>query len=388
MQVIYALEEFPKTFKKAIFLAGPTTRLKWLVSWRPEALHLLETSGYDGVVFVPEPRPGTVRWWGWDDQVAWEVRGLNLADVIVFWVPRNLVNLPGLTTNVEYGEWFKSGKIVLGAPKSADKVRYLKKRGVEYFVPQADTLVQTIDEALAIIGDGALRQGGECQVPLHIWRTPSFQSWYQAQLKVGNRLDGARVEYVLRVGPKLNFLFLWILRVNIYVASERRNKTNESVISRSDISSVLLYKKGKDIYDTTVVLVKEFRSPVSNSDGFVHELPGGSSFKPDKDPLMVAASEVFEETSLKLDPGRVVPLDGRQLAATLSAHKALLFSVALTDKELAYLRSQSGIAQGNDGDSERTYVEVATVADILRNDLADWSTLGMIFSGLSKVFMK
>lgn len=386
MQVIHTLEEFPNSFNKAIFLAGPTTRSKEVVSWRPEALRLLETSGYDGAVFVPETRPGTDRWWNWEDQVAWEARGLNLADVIVFWIPRNLVTLPGFTTNVEYGEWFKSGKVVLGAPKDAAKVGYLKERGREYFVPQADTLGQTIDQALAMIGDGALRQGGECQVPLHIWRTPSFQSWYGALRDAGNRLDGARVEWVKRTGPGRKVVFLWILAANVYVTNQSRNATNEFVLARTDISSVLLYQKGKDILDSTVVLVKEFRVCVSNDQGYIRELPGGSSFKPDEDPLAVAVSEVLEETGLKLDPERLLLLGERQMFATLSAHKSSLFLAELTDKELAYLRSQAGVTHGDGGDNERTYVEVLTVAEVLSMYLADWSTIGMIFAGLSDVF--
>ena len=32
--------------------------------------------------------------------------------------------------------------------------------------------------------------------------------------------------------------------------------------------------------DTAVILIREFRSPGRSADGFVHELPGGSTFKP------------------------------------------------------------------------------------------------------------
>jgi hypothetical protein len=45
------------------------------------------TSGYDGKVFIPEPEDGN--WRGnYDDQLEWESTGLNIADVIVFWIPR------------------------------------------------------------------------------------------------------------------------------------------------------------------------------------------------------------------------------------------------------------------------------------------------------------
>jgi hypothetical protein len=43
----------------------------------------------------------------------------------VFWIPRDLVWLPGFTTNVEFGRYIGSGKCVYGRPDSAPKNRYL-----------------------------------------------------------------------------------------------------------------------------------------------------------------------------------------------------------------------------------------------------------------------
>jgi hypothetical protein len=72
----------------------------------------------------------------------------------------------------------------------------------------------------------------------------------------------------------------------------------------------------------------------------------------------------------------------RQMVATLSAHKAHLFSVEIGDKELDLLRSQEGTAHGVVEDTERTYVEIRTLREILENNLVDWSMLGMILSVL------
>lgn len=58
MQIVYAQETPPKSFTRAIFLAGPTPRSADTQSWRPEAVRLLQESGYDSIVFVPEPRNG------------------------------------------------------------------------------------------------------------------------------------------------------------------------------------------------------------------------------------------------------------------------------------------------------------------------------------------
>lgn len=379
MKIVYATEAFPESYTKSIFLAGPTPRTPEVKSWRTEALRLLEASGYDGVVFVPEPRDGD---WAlsYDQQVDWEDAALNQADCIIFWVPRDLKTMPAFTTNHEHGEWFKSGKVVLGAPVNAPKMPYLQHKAFQQFEPQASTLENTVKAALEMIGEGALRNGGECQVPLHIWRTPSFQAWYQAQKKVGNRLDGAKVVWTFRVGPKMEVVFFWALHVDIFIASENRHKTNEVVLSRPDISTVVMYRRSKKIEDSTIVLIREFRSPASNSDCFVWEVAGGSSFKETGDHLALAAKEVSEETGLIIEPSRIKVHSARQMVSTLSAHKAHVFFVEITEEELDLLRKQAGVAHGVVADTERTYVEIQTVKEILENDLVDWSMLGMILS--------
>lgn len=385
MEVVYAQEEFPVSFKSAIFLAGPTSRSNDIASWRPEALKILQEKGYSGVVFIPEKRSGKTQG-EYEYQIIWEEKGLNLADCIIFWVPRDLEKMPALTTNVEYGEWFKSGKIVLGAPKNAPNMKYLRTRGEKFSVPQAETLEDTIDAALKMVGEEALRCGGECCIPLHIWNTPSFKSWYESQKLAGNWINNANVECVFRTGPGRKFVFLWILHVNIYIAAENRNKTNEFVISRPDISTVFMYKKGKDIKSSTVVLIKEFRSPASTLDGYIWELPGGSSLKDKANPLVLASDEAYEETGLRVDVSRMKIQGARQLVGTLSSHKAHLFSVEINEDELNWLRQQTGLPHGVETDTERTYIEIRTVEKILSEPLVDWSMIGMILSVLIKEF--
>lgn len=391
MKIIYAREKFPKSFKKAVFLAGPSPRgMAGVESWRLQAIRLLKEMGYNGLVFSPEPRKRNPKLKYddkmYDDQIKWETEGLNKADCIIFWIPRTLDKMPGFTTNIEYGEWFKSGKIVLGAPKNASKLNYLRARGADYNVPMYYTLRNTIKKALKMVGRGALRRDGECDVPLHIWKTETFQSWYKAQRLAGNKLDKARVEWTFRPDGKKGFLFLWVLKVSVFIGREKRYKTNEFVIARPDISTMLLFKKGKNIEDTVVVLIREFRSPVANSDGSIWELPSGSAFHLKKNPLVSAANELREETGLRINPERIKLADSRQLMGTLSAHKSHLYYAEITMDELAWLVKQSGIPRGIKKDSERTFVELKTVKQILKERLVDWSMLGMILSVLTKEF--
>lgn len=53
MQIINANEWPEKLCRDSIFLAGPTPRERGVVSWRPEAINLLQQFGYNGAVFVP-----------------------------------------------------------------------------------------------------------------------------------------------------------------------------------------------------------------------------------------------------------------------------------------------------------------------------------------------
>lgn len=391
MQVVYTGENIPQTFSKSIFLAGPSLRPGQedeMTSWRNDAIQILQDIGYDGVIFCPENRDGKFgKDFDYDDQIEWEEKYLNVADCIVFWIPRDLsldskdnIKLPAFTTNIEWGAWADSGKVVLGAPEDAEKMGYLKHYAEEFNVPFSENLTETLRNAIDKLGEGAERSEGERYVPLFIWKLDSFQDWYQAQKDADNSLEDARLLYTFRPRFK-DFVFLWILQVNIYVSSEDRYKKNEVVISRPDISCVVLWHKdsGDHMEWTKIVLVKEFRSPASTSDGFVHELPSGSVKGSDADDT-AAAEELQEETGFYLEPSRLKATAVRQLAGTFSAHKAHLYYAELTDEELEWFKSQKDIPHGVEKDSERTFVEVKTLREIMDEKLVDWTTLGMIFS--------
>jgi 8-oxo-dGTP pyrophosphatase MutT (NUDIX family) len=342
----------------------------------------LKRLGYQGVVFVPEDEDGTWQH-SYDAQISWEDMGLNFADVTLFWVPRELKHMPAFTTNIEWGYWIARdpSRLVFGFPEGAPKMRYLEHYAQELGVPKTHDLETLCALALEKIGEGALRSEGEREVPLHVWRTPSFQTWYEHLKTAGNRLDGARALWIFSTGPK-RVPFAYALHANVYVASEGRNKVNEFMLARSDISSVVLYT-GNHANKARVVLVQEFRTPVSNPMGMVTELPGGSSWKPDEDPRMVAAHECEEEVGIRIAPERFTHVATKQLAATFSSHRAHLFAAVLSHDEMNAIEHRPRVARGVEGSSERTYTIVRRYYELLDDETIDWSTLGMISKALS-----
>lgn len=111
---------------KSLFLAGPSPRKTEVLSWRPEALKIIESLDFDGTVLVPERRDWSSKF-DYLDQVEWEEQGLRLSSIIVFWVPRELKTMIGLTTNVEFGYWMAKcpEKVIYGRPEEAQSCRYL-----------------------------------------------------------------------------------------------------------------------------------------------------------------------------------------------------------------------------------------------------------------------
>jgi nucleoside 2-deoxyribosyltransferase len=227
MQLVFTGEGLPEEVTRSIYLAGPTPRfdpnnpnplLKMQQEiaaniktgtpvrdvygpearkdefWRYRSIQLLESFGYDGVLFIPEYNPNNPDAHNieYEDQIQWELDAMNMADVIVFFVPRSLDSLPAFTTNVEFGYWLRSGKIVFGDTPHAEKNRYLKDlMGIDQAGTPQKGLVETIRKATQLTEKSALRTGGERWVPLHIWSTALFQRWYATLKQAGKRCRSA-----------------------------------------------------------------------------------------------------------------------------------------------------------------------------------------------------
>lgn len=396
MEVIWAKDPFPNATTYSIFLAGPTPRSKGGVEvrWRSEALRVLrEELHFTGHVYVPEESDGSFREGTYNEQVVWEEEGLNRADVIVFWVPRKMEGkMPGLTTNDEWGTWKHSRKVVWGSPPDAENVRYQIHYAQQLSIPHFDSLHATLKKAIEMFAPGEKRQGSYAKIPLLIYKTPAFRVWKHALEAAGNEIRDARVKWVWPYHSWKDSespVFLFALHAKVWITSEKREKVNELVLSRPDVSAVMMWSKGLNLGDCRVVLVKEFRTPVSNPTGFVWELPGGSTTDTTQDALAIAAEELFEETSERVAPTELVHEGVRQCLATLASHRCNLFSIEISNERMTAIDVRPNKVHGKEEDSERTEVHVVRIEDILEGKIpCDWSTVGMIMKVLSPLCFK
>jgi hypothetical protein len=226
--LVYAGEEPPQEWDASLFVAGPMPRDPVSPSWRPEALREINAAwDADGtlVVFVPEPRDRHRPPAGYVHQI-WEDRWMSIVDVILFWVPRDMATMPGLTTNVEFGRYESSSRVVLATPPEAHSVRYLRHFAQEHGAPVADTLDGGVRAAMKVIDGGARRVGSERMVPLLVWRTGPFQSWLGSRRSVGQELVDARAVWTFGSDARC-----WAMRATLLIG-ERAAK--QMVICQAD----------------------------------------------------------------------------------------------------------------------------------------------------------
>jgi Xaa-Pro aminopeptidase len=127
---------------------------------------------------------------------------------------------------------------------------------------------------------------GVVLVPLVVWNSKQFQDWYTYMFSgdsQGNELRGFDIKTILCFSNRRSkitderALFGFAAHVNIWVAREQREKSNEWIFSRTATSYVIPYYVNKEKGYREYILVREFRSPANNESGYVYELPGGSA---------------------------------------------------------------------------------------------------------------
>ncbi|WP_052025303.1 nucleoside 2-deoxyribosyltransferase domain-containing protein [Asticcacaulis sp. AC402] len=152
VRLLYVHEANPGEDRRSLFLAGPSPRGQGEPDWRKQACAHLNQIGFDGAVYNPLPRDGLYNPnYDHGAQIDWELEHLAKAGTIVFWIPRDLVMLPGFTTNVEFGRFSRRGNVVLGYPDAAPKMRYLHHLANLDGVPVFHSMEQTLDAAVTML---------------------------------------------------------------------------------------------------------------------------------------------------------------------------------------------------------------------------------------------
>jgi 8-oxo-dGTP pyrophosphatase MutT (NUDIX family) len=359
---ISSSETAPASYHASIFLLPVSS------GWQSEALQLLSqqlTVDINLVVFTPQMASV--------EEKLWELKQLDFADIIILWLADSLI------TPIEFSHHAQSGKLFYGRSGAVEPLdllyRDLTGRQAQ---SQLTALIAEVVSYLHQQVKGKPRIQGERQVPLMIWSTPQFQNWYCQHRQIGNQLLEAKLLWVFCV-PAVNFTFAYALHVKVWIAAEQRVKSNEFILSRPDISAVVAYwRHPTDWLASEIILIKEFRAPACRADGFVYELPSGSSFKL-HEPLPIAVKELYEETGLQIAMERFRYIDSKQLAATWSTHKATLYAIELNAAEIERAR-QLALTQSTFGKAqmtELTYLKVCQLREV--GKYVDWSMEGMIY---------
>lgn len=101
----------------SVFLAGPTSTRQILeYNWRCKAVAYLREAGYEGIIYVPEPR-GTEVLGDFSKEyiIHWSSERLLSPGYKVFWIPRNNNDLFGTDTKFELGVF--TGQALFGTVK-------------------------------------------------------------------------------------------------------------------------------------------------------------------------------------------------------------------------------------------------------------------------------
>lgn len=341
--IVHAGETPPSEWDASVFLAGPVPRDPDVPSWHPEAIALLRKRWAGPgrlTVFAPEPRGGVAV--EGTHSMAWEEAGLRRCDVVLFWIPRDMSTMPGLTTNIEWGIWHASGKAVLGVPPEAVGVDYPLEQARDHGVPTASTLAGAVDHALAAVGTGARRRGGETEAPLALWRAPGFERWYTARREAGDALLGARLEWASRAGTGPGGLDHWAARVRLRLPGDQA--ADETLIAAPDTARLVLYRPAPRSGDTVVALLCGRPCPA--------------------DPLHWAAETARAALGQAFEPERLRDHGSRRIAPAPAVHHAHLVSAEITETELERLRADGRAA--------------ASLAELHTEPEPDWAVLGMI----------
>lgn len=164
----HPLDELKNSSTFSLFLAGPCPRgsredSAWEKQWHGDAVQMVKDICMELdippniTVCIPLPYASD----DFLEGVRWEENYLEDSKHILFWIPRDLDKLPGFTTNVEFGEWMKSGKCTLAYPEGAPKMRYLQAKAENYNIPVYHDLREALKSIITRYVSAAKKESSE-----------------------------------------------------------------------------------------------------------------------------------------------------------------------------------------------------------------------------------
>lgn len=236
-----------------------------------------------------------------------------------------------------------------------------------------------LEDCLDRIGEGVERIDGETLVTCNIFKSFQFQDWYSKHKKLGNYITYFKQTSIITFNDD-KVLFGFSAHIHININGEDRQKTNEWIFSRLPVSYVVPFYKDEE-GKIHLILTREFRTPANNDEGYVYELPGGSTVKQGVNPIENGAKELEEETGIKIeDIGRFKLLGNRQTFATYLTMNLFALSVELTKEEFedCKLRVENEDVLG-ENEEERIRLFITNEKELKEGKYpVDWTTLGLI----------
>lgn len=155
-----SLEGIRKRIK--VFLAGP---IQGAPDWQKEAFNKVDLGDYVNVVYFNPRRDvvsGKLSDADYSQQVSWETERLRISDVVLFWIPKRIEDIPGReyaqTTKLELLENLgRSKKVILGIePEAVSGERYLKLKATGYGITKVHETLESclteLDEYMTELG--------------------------------------------------------------------------------------------------------------------------------------------------------------------------------------------------------------------------------------------
>lgn len=140
---------------RSVFLAGPSLRGEKRTPWRDNAISLFRDYGFNGIIYIPEVEDFKIEK-SKQERFDWIFSCLSISDAILFWIPRDMIEYYGLSTNVEFGYCIGQypDKVVYGRPRGAEKIGFLDKMYNRYNGGCIhDNLNETVLEAIKLCGN-------------------------------------------------------------------------------------------------------------------------------------------------------------------------------------------------------------------------------------------